>query len=68
MPNDMGGPSPSVHLLRSVAQNFEALSEIIGRTIAAMDGETCDDIDRLHRAKRAADKGTALAKKLPNFS
>ena len=67
MPNDLGGPGPSVHLLRSVAQDFEALSQMIGRTIQVMEGESPQDVDRLHRARQAADKGIALAKKAAKF-
>ncbi|MFL6851653.1 MAG: hypothetical protein ACJ8EH_12465 [Sphingomicrobium sp.] len=67
MPNDLGGPGPSVHLLRSKAQDFQALSEMIGRTIQVMDDESPEDVERLHRARQAADKGIALAKKAAKF-
>lgn len=67
MPNDIGGPGPSVHLLRSVARDFDALSEVIGRIIEAMDSESPEYMERLHRAKKAAEKGAALAKKPAKF-
>ncbi len=67
MPNDLGGPGPSAHLLRSVAEDFQALSQMIARTIEAMDGQGPEDVEGLHRAKEAADKGAALAKKPAKF-
>ena len=67
MPNDLGGPGPSAHLLRSVAQDFQALSQMIARAVEAMNGENPEDMERLHRAKEAADKGAALAKKPAKF-
>jgi len=67
MPNDIGGPGPSVHVLRSVAKDFDALSEVIGRTIEAMDGKNPEYMERLHRAKRAAAKAVALAQKPAKF-
>jgi hypothetical protein len=67
MPHDMGGPSPSILLVRSLANNFEALSNVIGRTIEALDGERPEDVERLHRAKQAADKGVALANVAANL-
>jgi len=67
MPNDFGGPGPSVHLLRSVARDFEALSELIGQTLEVMDGESSETMASLHRARTAADKGAALAKRPANF-
>jgi hypothetical protein len=67
MPDDLGGPGPSLHLFRSIAQDFEALSTMIGRTIEAFGGENREDMDRLHRAQQAADRGAALAKKPAKF-
>ena len=67
MPNDLGGPGPSLHLLRSVAEDFEALSQVIDRTIQAMDGANPEDMERLRRARQAAERGAALAKKPAKF-
>ena len=67
MPNDLGGPHPAEHLLRSVSRDFKALSQIIGRHIEAWPSIDCADLERLRRAKEAADKGAALAKKPAKF-
>jgi hypothetical protein len=67
MANDLGGPSPAAHLLRSVAQDFEALSAVIERAIIAKDGALPQGVERLHRAKHAADKAAVLAKRPANF-
>jgi len=50
-----------------VSRDFEALSQIIGRHIEAWPSSDCADLERLRRAKEAADKGAALAKKPAKF-
>ena len=67
MPNDLGGPTASIHLFQSVARDFEALSAVIGRTIEAMNEAHPEDVQSLRRAKQAADNGASLAKKGANF-
>lgn len=61
MPNDLGGVGHSVHLLQSVASDFEALAALMDKTLVRMVGEDAEEMASLRRAREAAEKGAALA-------
>ena len=67
MPHDAGALTP--HSLHSISTTFNQLSALRGQSIQTMADNGADRtyLEHLQRAKRAADKGAALAKKTANL-